>query len=192
MQVWLRLLRVGLGAVLRRADTRAVDVSRLRFTVSPGDIDVNLHMNNGRYLTIMDLGRIDILIRTGLWREMRRRRQTAVVAAQRIRYRMALSPWQRFRLDTRLVGWDDDSLVFEHAMITGHRGEGQLAASATARIAVISRRRGGRRSRAGDILSAIGLPRSGPALPDEILAWLAAEKRAARAGVTQAPRTSLP
>ena len=29
--------------------------SVLSFRVMPGDLDVNLHMNNGRYLTLMDM-----------------------------------------------------------------------------------------------------------------------------------------
>mgnify|MGYP003290859366 CR=1 FL=1 len=36
-----------------------LDDSRVCFRVLPNDCDVNLHMNNGRYWTIMDLGRAD-------------------------------------------------------------------------------------------------------------------------------------
>ena len=74
MQVWFRLMRVGWWALRRSGSVGAGYRSSLAFRVSPGDIDVNRHMNNGRYLTIMDLGRIDVLIRTGLWREMNRQK----------------------------------------------------------------------------------------------------------------------
>jgi acyl-CoA thioesterase FadM len=42
----------------------------LRLRVLPNDIDINLHMNNGRYLTICDLTRVDMFIRTGLAKTM--------------------------------------------------------------------------------------------------------------------------
>ena len=29
--------------------------------VWPNDLDTNAHMNNGRYLTLMDLGRFDLM-----------------------------------------------------------------------------------------------------------------------------------
>ena len=38
-------------------------VSRCRFCVAPTDLDINLHMNNGRFLQIMDIGRRDWMLR---------------------------------------------------------------------------------------------------------------------------------
>ena len=37
-----------------------------RFRVLPHDIDINLHLNNGRYLQLIDLNRAEWLIRTGI------------------------------------------------------------------------------------------------------------------------------
>ena len=34
--------------------------------VWPNDLDTNAHMNNGRYLTLMDLGRFDLMTQCGL------------------------------------------------------------------------------------------------------------------------------
>ena len=67
MNLLLRLLRVLIAARFRgRIDV--LDESVLNLVVWPTDLDLNLHMNNGRYLSVMDLGRIDHVARTGLQR----------------------------------------------------------------------------------------------------------------------------
>ena len=182
MQVWVRLFRVGWRALRHSGTENAAFRSRLIFRVAPGDIDVNLHMNNGRYLTIMDLGRIDILIRTGLWRQMRRQRLQGVVASQRIRYRHALDPWDRFRLDSRILGWNDEGLIFDHRMMRIRGTEEKLAAAATTRFVFVNRGRG--KPKTSDILASAGIDGESPALSDEILTWLTAEKRLASTRLT--------
>ncbi len=175
MQVWFRLVRVGWFA-LRRTGSVGADIrSSLDFRVSPGDIDVNLHMNNGRYLTIMDLGRIDILIRTGLWREMKRQKLQGVVAAQRVRYRHALAPWDRFRVESRILGWNNDGIIFDHRMIRDRNGEEKLAAAATNRFVFVAR--GGPKPKTADILAGAGITADSPSLSEGVQAWLQAEKR---------------
>ena len=37
----------------------AFDTLRVRSRVFPNDLDLNMHVNNGRYLTFADLGRVD-------------------------------------------------------------------------------------------------------------------------------------
>jgi acyl-CoA thioesterase FadM len=37
-----------------------------QFRVLPNDIDINGHMNNGRYLTMLDLRIVEYFIRVGL------------------------------------------------------------------------------------------------------------------------------
>ena len=54
MNLWLRLFLYFLRAPFRKKLQPPFDVSRLAFRVLPNDLDVNLHMNNGRYLTCVD------------------------------------------------------------------------------------------------------------------------------------------
>ena len=175
MQVWIRLARTGWSALRARQPAGAGYRSSLTFHVAPGDIDVNLHMNNGRYLTIMDVGRIDILIRTGLWREMRRRKLQGVVAVQRIRYRHALGPWDRFRIDSSILGWNDEGLIFDHRMTRLRRDEEKLAAAATVRFTFTAGSRP--KPKTSEVLAYAGITGESPALSEEVQAWLAAEKR---------------
>lgn len=44
---------------------KPLDTSVLKMRTWPGDLDINFHMNNGRYLTLMDLGRFNLTIRSG-------------------------------------------------------------------------------------------------------------------------------
>jgi acyl-CoA thioesterase FadM len=177
MQVWVRLFHVGWRALRQSGTADAGFRSSLFFRVAPGDLDVNLHMNNGRYLTVMDLGRIDILIRTGLWRQMRRQGWRGVVANQRIRYRHALGPWDRFRLDSRILGWNDDGVIFAHRMTRIRRDEEKLAAAAAVRFVFTHRSPG--KPRTADILASVGITGDSPPLAEELAAWLQVEKRLA-------------
>ncbi|HEV2566447.1 MAG TPA: hypothetical protein VGU19_15340 [Microvirga sp.] len=66
MNLWLRVLHLIVTSVFRARLDPVRDVSRLTFRVWPHDLDTSLHMNNGRYWTLMDLGRTDMMIRSGL------------------------------------------------------------------------------------------------------------------------------
>ena len=37
----------------------------LKLRIFPNDLDINCHLNNGRYLSILDLGTIDLFLRSG-------------------------------------------------------------------------------------------------------------------------------
>ena len=102
----LRSLRVGVAA-FRRPRLHPLEDSVIRFRVWPNDLDVNLHMNNGRYLTLMDLGRLDLIVRVGVLGTLRRRRWNPVIGALQVRYRRSLLPFQEYGIRTRLLCWDE-------------------------------------------------------------------------------------
>lgn len=79
----------------------------VQFRVWPTDIDINRHMTNSRYLSIMDLGRLDYLIRSGLGKVMWQDKYQAVLGAVNIRFRRALQPLQQYTLNTRVMAIDD-------------------------------------------------------------------------------------
>src|SRR5690606_32362454 len=113
MNLWLRLLWLLLTTPFRGRLTMPDGVSRLSFHVLPLDLDTNGHMNNGRYLTLMDLGRMDLILRSGLWRAVLANKWTPVLSAATIRYRRELRLFRRFRLDSRIVAWSDSWFVME-------------------------------------------------------------------------------
>jgi len=67
VNLYLRLLRLWLK-VRRGSVEQQLNSSRLPLRVWPNDLDLFGHMNNGRYLTLMDLGRLQIVMKSGLLR----------------------------------------------------------------------------------------------------------------------------
>jgi acyl-CoA thioesterase FadM len=112
VNLYLRLLRLWLQARRGPVEQR-LNPSRLRLRVWPNDLDLFGHMNNGRYLTLMDLGRLHIVMKSGLLRVMRKRNWYAAVAAVEIRFRRPLRLWQRYTLITEIVDWDGTWFLFE-------------------------------------------------------------------------------
>jgi acyl-CoA thioesterase FadM len=166
----LRLVRTVVQA-LCGARARLADESVVWFRVAPGDLDFNLHMNNGRYLTLMDYGRGDLAIRAGLFQPAWRNKWRPVLGSATIRFRRSLRPFQRFSLHTRLLGWDDRWFVFEQRFEAG----GELYATALARALFIGK--------AGTIppteaLAAIGLSGTSPPLPAYVADWAGADDAA--------------
>jgi acyl-CoA thioesterase FadM len=112
MNLYLRLLGLWLRN-LRSPRRSALAPSRLKGRVWPNDLDLFGHVNNGRYLTLMDLGRLDIVLASGLVRIMRQRHWYAVAATVEIRFQRPLKLWQRYTLTTEIVDWNDAWFVFE-------------------------------------------------------------------------------
>ena len=79
MNLWIRLLWLLMTAGRRGRLALPNDVSSLAFRVWPHDLDPSIHMNNGRYLTLMDLGRLDVMLRSGLWRTVMANKWTPIV-----------------------------------------------------------------------------------------------------------------
>lgn len=134
----------------------------------PWDIDPWAEMNNGRTLTLYDLGRIPHARRIGLWEVLARHGWGIAVAGSAIRYRRRIAPFQRFELRTRLIGWDERFLYGEQGMWVA----GDCANAGVLRIAVLENRRMMPPAR---LVAALGRAAPSPPLPDWVVAWTAAE-----------------
>ncbi|MEM9318045.1 MAG: acyl-CoA thioesterase [Pseudomonadota bacterium] len=96
-----------------------MDTDVLSMRVWPSDLDLFLELNNGRQLTLYDLGRFKLAARIGLTQALRRNRWGLAVAGSFIRYRRRLTAFQRFDLRTRAVGIDGRFILLEQAMWRG-------------------------------------------------------------------------
>ncbi len=113
MLLFFRVVIVILKNVFRpRSDV--LGESLLRFRIWPTDMDLNFHLNDGRYISFSGLGRIDLMLRAGLLRQAMKRKWYPVVGAAMIRYRREIRSLERFTLRSRLVGWDEKWVYFEH------------------------------------------------------------------------------
>ncbi len=140
MNLWFRL--IGLFFTAWRAAPIATtdDVSRVALRVWPSDLDTSLHMNNGRYLTIMDLGRMDWTVRCGLLKIVLRKKWVPVATTVTARFVREMRCWQKFHLETRIVGWLDTQRFFEHRFLfDGGSRHGELAAVALVKAGIYDR-----------------------------------------------------
>lgn len=116
MNLYLRLLLVRLRA-RRRRHLSLWETARTPFRVVPSDLDLLGHMNNGKFLSLLDVGRIDLLLRSGFWERLRRIGWYPVVAGQTITYRRSLKLRQRFDLYSRVLGFDDRWIYIEQTFV---------------------------------------------------------------------------
>lgn len=124
MNLYGRLVLVLLRAWLALRSRGALDPLNnvvTRFRAWPHDLDVNAHVNNGRYATLMDLGRVDLMARAGLMPAIRAARMYPVVTAQHIVYRRSIAPFRAFELRSRVVGWDERFVYMEQTFYRADR-----------------------------------------------------------------------
>ncbi len=121
MSLVIRMLYVLLIAPFRPRLPAGPTKSRLRLFTLPNDLDINLHMNNGRYLTICDLNRVDLFIRTGLAGLMLRRGWKPVVVEHTMSYKRPLRLFQRFEVTMALTHWDEKYFYMTHTFIADDR-----------------------------------------------------------------------
>ena len=144
------------------------EIGRVRLTTLPTDIDLLQHMNNGRYLSLFDLGRWDLLVRTGLWDVMNRRGWYAVVSSETVTFRKSLNLWQRFDVESRLIGHDDKAIYLEHRAVV----DGEVYARAIIRARML-KRSGGTLSHE-ELFAAVGRPEGIPEVDAWVHDWAAA------------------
>lgn len=165
------LFRILLTLVVSGFKSRlgVLDVSRVRFRVWPNDLDLNLHMNNGRYLSLMDLGRFDLILRAGFVRVMMKRRWYPLVGTATIRFLKSLDPFMRYELETQILSWDEKWWYIEQRFVH----EGRLMA-----VGMIKGLFRGPKGnvRPAEVLEAVGVTTEAPPLPEHVLRMLAMEE----------------
>ncbi|WAB84590.1 acyl-CoA thioesterase [Microcella daejeonensis] len=166
MNMLFRLLLLSIRARFgeRLAPT---DVARTAFRVLPTDLDVLNHMNNGVYLSIMNLGRIDLMARSGVWPALRRRGYYPVVVSSTITYRRSLEPWQRFVVESRIVGLDDVAGYVEQRFVR----DGEICARAIVKARFL--KKSGGSVPIPELAELFGLDPDDHPLPDWLAQWSA-------------------
>jgi len=164
MNLFLRLLLLFLTAPFRPR-CELMGPTRKRFLVWPPDLDVLFHVNNGVYLSMLDVARVDLMLRSGLAKQLRQKRFYPVVAAETIRFRRSLQLFQAFEVETAVIGWDDKAFIIQHRFL---RAE-ELVAEAVVRARFL--RRGGGTVSSRELLELAGKIEPSPPLPAWIDAW---------------------
>jgi acyl-CoA thioesterase FadM len=134
----------------------------------PWDLDMWVELNNGRTLTLYDLGRIPLARRTGLIGALKDNGWGLTIAGSAVRYRRRVRAFDLIEMRSRAIGWDHRFLYLEQSMWKGE----DCTSHAVYRSAVTSK--------AGivppaQVVAAMGHGPEAPELPGWVRAWIAAE-----------------
>jgi acyl-CoA thioesterase FadM len=121
MNLIFRMIYVLIAGMFRERMDASNLVSEFDLRVLPNDIDINFHMNNGRYLTICDLNRVDIFSRSGLLKAMFKRNWIPLIAEHTMTYKKPLDIFDRFNVKTEVQHWDQKYFYMTHTFIKGDR-----------------------------------------------------------------------
>jgi acyl-CoA thioesterase FadM len=157
LRCW-RLPRLAPGDTLERS-----------LRVLPNDLDINGHMNNGRYLTIIDLMLVEYFVRTGFAGVMMRRGWRPMSGGAIISYRRGLNPLQTYRLRFRLDATDDrwNYMRFEFEREGRVHAAGYMKGAAVARGGLVPN---------AQSYAAMNLEPLPHPLPPAVAHWIAAEQ----------------
>ena len=136
--------------------------------VWPVDLDPWRELNNGRTLTLFDLGRIPMSLRMGFKDVAKAHGWGITVAGNSTRYRRRVTLFTKLTQISRVVGWDARFTYIEQSFWRGD----ECTAHMLLRSAFISK--------AGivppsTVLAALGQAQDSPVLPDWIAQWIAAD-----------------
>ncbi len=129
------------------------------------DLDVLRHMNNGMYLSIMDLARVDLMIRAGVYDKLNSNGWYPVVVAETIRFRKSIKAFQAFVVETSVLGWDEKAFILEQKFLR----EGTCVAEAVVRARFLKKTGGSVSPQ--EVLQLAEFNSKSPELPEWIDHW---------------------
>ncbi len=135
----------------------------------PLDIDPWMELNNGRTLTLYDLGRLPLFARMGLLKATRKSGMFFTVAGASVRYRARIRPLDKVEMRSRVIGFDDRFTYIDQSLWLGETCANQVL------IRTAVARRGKGIVSPGQALREMGFEAQSPELPDWVKNWIAAE-----------------
>ncbi len=164
MNLYLRLLWLWLTA-RRRPPCALLGPCITSLRVWPNDLDLYRHVNNGRYFTLLDLGRTDLMLRSGLASRIKAAGWFPVATMATMQFRHALTVFQRFEIHTRVLGWDDKSIFLEQRVVR----QGESVAVAAIRVRFL--RQTGGSVATSELMALAGHDAPSPPLSDWLSHW---------------------
>lgn len=134
----------------------------------PWDIDPFLELNNGRTLSLMDIGRLSLAQRSGLIDALRANGWGLTMAGVAVQYRRRVTPFAPMEIRSRVLGRDARFFYIEQLTLT----RGTAAHHAVYRGAIVGP---GGIVPPGQVSEAMGMADWDPPLPPWVAAWAAAE-----------------
>lgn len=151
---------------MTRSKANVLDEVRTPMRAWLTDIDINRHVNNGRYLTLMDFARLDHSIRTGMMSAMLKRKWWPIMGAATVNFRREIKPLMTFELTTKLLAYDDKWLYGEHRF----ERDGVVHATAYAKAVI---KLGRTTVPPAELMKVMGHDGPPPEAPEPLRRWIA-------------------
>ena len=152
----------------RREKLAVLDICETTFRCRPWDLDMFMEVNNGRLLTLYDLGRFDLAIRIGLLKILRKNNWGLVVAGSSVRYRRRVRVFDKVTMRTQIVGLDEKWIYIAQSIWV----KGQPTSSVLLRTGITAK---GKVIPVKDVSAAFGSEKFEPEMPDWVQAWIDAD-----------------
>lgn len=135
------------------------------------DLDVLFHMNNGKYFSILDIARTDLMIRAGLFNKLARAGYYPVVIAETMQFRKSIEPGQKFEVHSQVLGWDEKMFFLRQTF--------KVKGLPVAEAHIVARflKRGKGPVLTSEILLATEVNQVSPAIPQWVLTWFQDQKK---------------
>lgn len=152
-----------------------LEAVRLDGRAWPWLCDYQRHINNARYLDLMDYGRFQWFMRAGVVKPMYSEGWNGVVASTQILYRREIPLLSRFQLETRILAWDDRWYFHEQRFLNER---GQVASTALLRSSLRGKEGP---VNIGRLFALSGFELESPEPSEELRAFIASTTAAAQA-----------
>lgn len=114
------------------------DKTVVSMRVMPTDLDFLWHVNNGVYFSFMDFGRWDMIFRNGVFDVATKNGWYSVVAGETIKFKKSLELWDKFQIETQIMGYDDKYFFIQQKFLRS----GELMATGLVKVRFLKRKGG--------------------------------------------------
>ncbi len=118
--------------------THFSDKTIVNMRVLPTDLDFLWHVNNGVYFSFMDFGRWDMIFRNGVFDAAKKNGWYSVVAGETIKFKKSLELWNKFQIETEIIGYDDKYFFIQQKFVR----DGDLMATGLVKVRFLKRKGG--------------------------------------------------
>jgi acyl-CoA thioesterase FadM len=116
---WIRLLFI-IFCAKHRKKLSIAEESNIVFRVWPTDIDLSI-MNHSAMLTVMEMGRIDFMVRSGFHKLARKKKWYYPIGGINVQFFRPLKLFQKANLITRVFYVDEKWIYIEQKIIRNNR-----------------------------------------------------------------------
>ena len=113
MYPYLRLIKVVIQSQFKpKMGFYSEKYDEINLTVLPNDIDPFMELNNGRYVTLLDLGRYAYGGRIKMGTFLKKNNWSLTIVGTYNEYRYRLKLFRKFQLKSKIIGYDEKWFYF--------------------------------------------------------------------------------